>query len=135
MERGIVYVGLNLFDTLFAISEKEQIQGLMYVEPPAPVMSFVYDYPRINKFWMANTKAPLDILFCHKGKVSQLHIGQPFSTEMIGDNKFSDLIIELPYGTVDKNEIKIGHSVGIVKPTPEELRKIIAEKYHLFVKN
>lgn len=134
MENGIVYIGLNLFDTLFAISEDEQSRGLMYVNAPMPVMTFMYDSPRINKFWMANTKAPLDIVFCHKGKVSQMHVGIPFSTEMIGDNKFSDLIIEFPHGTVDKNQIKIGHSVGIVKPTLTELHKILAEKYHIFVK-
>ena len=134
MEQGIVCIGLNIFETLLAISEQEQIQGLMYVEPPAPVMSFIYSCPRINKFWMHNTKAPLDILFCHQGKVSQIHRGIPFSTEMIGDNKFSDLIVELPYGMVDKTDIKIGHAVEIVKPSREELHKIIAEKYHLFVK-
>ena len=83
---------------------------------------------------MHNTISPLDIVFCHQGKVSQIHAGQPLSTEMIGDNKFSDLIVELPYGTVDTSGIKIGHQVGLVKPTPEELRKIIAEKYHLFIK-
>lgn len=134
MENGTVCIGFNLFDTLLAISEQEQSRGLMYINPPAPVMSFIYDSPRINKFWMANTKAPLDIVFCHQGKVSQLHVGEPFSTEMIGDNKFSDLIIELPYGTVDKSGIKIGHSVGLVKPTSDELHKIFAEKYNLFIK-
>lgn len=134
MENGIVYIGSNLFDTLLAISEQEQSRGLMYIDPPTPVMSFIYDSPRISKFWMANTKAPLDIVFCHQGKVSQLHVGEPFSTTMIGDNKFSDLIVELPYGTVNNNNIKIGYSVGLIKPTPEELHKIIAEKYHLFVK-
>jgi uncharacterized protein len=134
MEKGYICIGNNIFPTLLAISEPEQQRGLMEQQWPPPVMSFIYTYPRINKFWMHNTPSPLDIVFCHQGKVSQLHIGEPFSTEMIGDNKFSDLIIEFPHGTVDKSEIKIGHSVEIVKPTPEELRKIIAEKYHLFVK-
>jgi uncharacterized membrane protein (UPF0127 family) len=134
MERGYVFIHNNVFPTLLAISEVEQSHGLMGQQWPPPVMSFIYTEPRINKFWMHNTPSPLDILFCHQGKVSQIHAGQPLSTEMIGDNKFSDLIIELPYGTVDTIGIKVGHMVGIVKPTPEELRKIIAEKYHLFVK-
>lgn len=134
MEKGYIHISDNIFSTLFAISEAEQQRGLMEQQWPPPVMSFVYTYPRINKFWMHNTPSPLDIVFCHQGKVSQLHVGEPFSTEMIGDNKFSDLIIELPYGTVDKSGIKIGHSVGLVKPTSDELHKIFAEKYNLFIK-
>jgi uncharacterized membrane protein (UPF0127 family) len=134
METGYVAIHNNIFPTLLAISEAEQQRGLMCQEWPPPVMSFIYTEPRINKFWMHNTPSPLDIVFCHQGKVSQIHAGKPYSTEIIGDNKFSDLIIELPYGTVDKSGIKIGHTVGIIQPTPEELRKIIVEKYHLIVK-
>lgn len=134
MENGYIYVANNIFPTLLAISEAEQQRGLMGQQWPPPVMSFIYTEPRINKFWMHATPSPLDILFCYQGKVSQIHRGIPFSTEMIGDNKFSDLIVELPYGVVDKTDIKIGHAVEIVKPSREELHKIIAEKYHLFVK-
>lgn len=64
MKTGYVYIDNNVFTTLLAISEHEQAQGLMHIEPPTPVMSFVYDRPKINKFWMANTPAPLDIVFC-----------------------------------------------------------------------
>ncbi len=134
MEQGYIYIHNCVMPTLLAISETEQQHGLMNQEWPPPVMSFVYTYPRVNKFWMHNTPSPLDIIFCHEGKVSQLHVGEPFSTAMIGDNKFSDLVIELPHGTVDKLGIRVGQSVGIVKPSSEELHKIIAEKYHLFVK-
>lgn len=134
MEQGYIFIHNNVFPTLLAISSDEQQRGLMFQQWPPPVMSFVYTDSRINKFWMHNTPSPLDILFCHKGKVCQIHAGQPFSTEMIGDNQLSDLIIELPYGTVDQNGIKIGHSVGLVKPTLEELHKICAEKYQVFVK-
>lgn len=134
MEQGYVFIHNNVFPTLLAISMEEQARGLMGQQWPPPVMSFIYADARINKFWMHNTPSPLDILFCHSGKVSQIHSGEPFSTAMIGDDKFSDLIIELPLGTVEHAGIKIGHSVGIIKPTPEELHKIIAEKYHHFVK-
>jgi len=134
MESGYIYIHNNVFPTLLAISAEEQQRGLMFEEWPPPVMSFIYAEPRVNKFWMKNTPSPLDIVFCCEGKVSQLCYGEPHSTTMIGDNQFSDLIIELPHGTVDSSEIKIGQSVGLVRPTPTELRKILAEKYHLFVK-
>lgn len=134
MEQGYIYIHNCVMPTLLAISEMEQQSGLMHQEWPPPVMSFVYAYPRVNKFWMHNTPSPLDIIFCHDGKVSQIHAGEPFSTQMIGDNKFSDLVIELPYGTADKLGIKVGQLVGVVKPSQEELQKIIAEKSYLFTK-
>jgi uncharacterized membrane protein (UPF0127 family) len=134
MEQGYIHIHNNVLPTLLAVSHEEQARGLMYQEWPPPVMSFIYAEPQVNKFWMANTKTPLDIIFCHQGKVSQIHVGEPFSTSMIGDDKFSDLIVELPYGTADKLGLKIGHLAGLVSPTPDELRKIIAKKYHLFTK-
>jgi uncharacterized membrane protein (UPF0127 family) len=134
MEQGYLYINDNVFPSLLAISEEEQSQGLMGQAWPPPVMAFVYDGPRINKFWMSNTPSPLDIVFCHQGKISQICYGEPYSTSMIGENQFSDLIVELPYGTVENIGIRIGHSVGLVKPTREELRKIIAEKCRDFVK-
>jgi uncharacterized membrane protein (UPF0127 family) len=134
MEQGIVCIAQNLFDVLIAISMEEQAQGLMYIEPPAPNMVFAYPEPKINKFWMARTPSPLDIVFCCQGKVSQLHVGQPYSTAIIGDDKPSDLIIEFPQGMVDKCGIKIGHTVELVKPTTTELHKIIAEQHFYFCK-
>lgn len=134
MEKGYIYIHNSVFPTLLAISSEEQSQGLMHQEWPPPVMSFVYGSPRINKFWMKNTPSPLDIIFCHDGKVSEICYGEPHSTSVIGSNLFSDLVIELPHGLAQSSQIKIGHSVGLVKPTPDELHRIIAEKYHLFVK-
>jgi uncharacterized membrane protein (UPF0127 family) len=134
METGYIYIHNNIFPTLLAISSDEQSQGLMHQAWPPPVMSFIYDRPRVNKFWMKNTPSPLDIVFCHNGKVSEICYGEPHSTSVIGSNLLSDLIVEFPHGTVDSSRIKIGHSVGLVKPTPDELRQIIATKYDIFVK-
>jgi uncharacterized membrane protein (UPF0127 family) len=134
MENGYIFIHNNIFPSLLAISAEEQGRGLMHQTWPPPVMSFIYSSPRINKFWMHNTPSPLDIVFCHAGKVSEICYGEPHSTRMIGDNLFSDLVIELPHGMVRANDIKIGHSAGLIKPTSEELYKIIAEKYHVFVK-
>ena len=126
MRQGYIFINNNIFPTLLAISAEEQQQGLMYVEPPAPVMSFIHSHPQINKIWMKSTPSPLDILFCHAGKISEICVGEPFSTRIIGSNLLSDLVVELPYGTVDSTKIKIGQSVGLVKPTFTELKKIIS---------
>ncbi len=117
-----------------AISADEQASGLMNKEWPPPIMSFVYTSPKINKFWMQSTPSPLDIVFCNKGKVSEICYGEPYSTRVIGSNFFSDLVVELPYGTAESINIKVGQEVGLVKPTQDELHKIIAEKYNIFVK-
>jgi uncharacterized protein len=133
MEQGYIYLHNNIFPTLLAISSDEQAQGLMHQEWPPPVMSFVYVNASVNRFWMKNTPSPLDIIFCHKGKIAEICQGEPHSTQVIG-SQLSDLVVELPRGTADSISLKIGQSVGLVKPTPDELRKIIAEKTGLFVK-
>jgi uncharacterized membrane protein (UPF0127 family) len=126
MREGYLYVGNNVFSTLLAISEQEQQLGLMGVAWPPPIMSFVYSTSRINRFWMKNTPSPLDIVFTHNGEITQICIGEPYSTSAIGDYKQSDLVIEFPLGTVVSSEMKLGNKVGIISPTKDELRKILA---------
>ena len=134
MENGYIYVDANIFPTLLAISEDEQSKGLMFEPSPPPIMSFIYTEPRVTKFWMKNTPSPLDIVFCCKGEIKQICKGEPYSTSTIGNDNPSDLIIEFPFGTVKNANIKLGHKVGIVVPTESELKKILAQKYHKFVK-
>lgn len=128
MKNGFVSINNNVFPTLLALSENEQSRGLMEQNWPPPIMSFVYSYPRVNKFWMNNTPSPLDIVFCNKGVVTQICKGTPYSTEIIGDNSFSDLVIEYPYGTVKGAGIKIGHKVDLFMPNREEIVKIISSQ-------
>ncbi len=113
MKSGFICISNNVFPTLLAISEAEQERGLMFQPFPPPIMSFVYNKPKINKFWMHKTPSPLDIVFCINNKISQICYGKPFSTEIIGKNEFSDLVIELPYGTVNDLGIKVGHSAEL----------------------
>ena len=134
METGYVYISEYIFPTLLAISDQEQAKGLMRQPWPPPIMSFVYASPRVNKFWMKNTPSPLDIVFCNNGEITQICKGVPNSTATIGDNSFSDLVIEFPYGTMEQSNVKIGNSVGLIKPNPKQLKKIFAEKYNLFLK-
>ena len=114
MKNGYIYIANNIFPSLFAISEQEQLKGLMFEPFPPPIMSFIYSKPKINKFWMYNTESPLDILFCNNGEIQQIHYGEPFSTKIIGENKFSDLVVELPYSTISKLGIKIGNKIGSI---------------------
>lgn len=134
MESGYVSFGDKVFETLLAISQEEQEKGLMHQAWPPPIMSFVYPIAKVSQFWMKNTPSPLDIVFCHKGKVSQICKGEPYSTTVIGANEPSDLVVEFPYGTVIQSNIKLGQDVSLVKPTKEELKKIFAQKCHIIYK-
>ena len=77
-----VIINGNEFIATFAVTEEEQMQGLMWRHPPTPVMAFPFDEPRVTKFWMRNTYAPLDILFCNEGKVVECHDGIPLSDNL-----------------------------------------------------
>ena len=114
MKEGFVVINDNIFSTLLAVSSEEQARGLMYQEWPPPAMSFLYTRGQINKFWMKSTPSPLDIVFCYKGKVSEICYGEPYSTKIIGSDYYSDLIVELPYGTVKSANIKVGDSVELI---------------------
>jgi uncharacterized protein len=110
---GKVRIGEHEFDTLLALNSQEQQIGLMYKPWPPPVMSFVYARPQLNRFWMANTPSPLDIVFCLNGKITSIHEGEPYSTAGIGDYTPSDLVIELPRGTCQSLGIDKGDKVSL----------------------
>jgi uncharacterized membrane protein (UPF0127 family) len=116
MISGTIHIDNNIFESLFALSDLEQMNGLMYCEADHPIMSFIYKYPKINKFWMKNVPVPLDIVFCCNGEVNQICYGKPLSTVSIGNDYYSDLVIELPVGMVEKSQIKLGHKANIIKP-------------------
>ncbi len=134
METGYLFLDKNILPTLLAISEAEQAKGLMYEPWKPPTMSFIYNKPKQLYFWMKNTPSPLDILFCKNGIVEQIHKGEPYSTASIGGNGYSDLVVELPFGTAKEMDIKIGCNVGLIKPNREELIKICASKYNIILK-
>lgn len=114
MKEGYIFIHNHVLSSLFAVSEQEQSIGLMGQEFPPPIMSFIYDSPKINKFWMHNTPSPLDIIFSHNKKITQIHRGKPYSTEIIGNNEYSDLVIELPAGMAQSLNIKLGQKAGLI---------------------
>ena len=114
MKSGKIIIENKVLETLLAITASEQERGLMEQKWPPPIMSFVYSQPQINKFWMYRTPSPLDIVFCKRGQIFNICHGKPHSTEIIGDDTFSDLIVELPYGTCEKMAIKIGDNIRLI---------------------
>lgn len=108
-----VIVGHKDFPTLVAVTPREHQQGLMFKPWPPPVMSFPYDTAEIRKFWMKDTPSPLDIIFGKDDKVVGIYRGKPLSLECVGPDIPSDLVVELPQGTVDSCDIKIGSDLKL----------------------
>ena len=109
----LVYINHIGFQTLVAVSETEQERGLMGVKWPPPVMCFPYKRAAVRKFWMKNTVSPLDIVFCNDHRVVGIYRGEPLSNAMVGPDQLSDLVVELPAGTVEKNDIRVGQPVSL----------------------
>ena len=64
-----------------AILPEERQKGLMYRKKmePGTGMLFVFEYGTPQKFWMKNTRIPLDIAyFSPKGKLMEIHAAKPF---------------------------------------------------------
>lgn len=108
-----LYIKDSAFDVKVAVTYEEQERGLMGCPWPPPIMAFPYKDSVIRKFWMKNTISPLDIVFCSDGKVVGICRGEPMSTELVGPNVASDLVVEFPRGTVEKYGIGVGDKVKL----------------------
>lgn len=111
MKNNFIEINGEKFSTLVAITPEDHSRGLMWQPWPPPIMVFPYKKAQIRKFWMRNTVSPLDILFCRNGKIISICFGEPYSTQLIGPEDPSDLVIELPRGQA-KN-FCVGNSVKI----------------------
>jgi len=124
----VVYINGSLapvkFNTLVAVTDGEQARGLMWMKWPPPVMCFPYRKIAIRKFWMKNTISPLDILFCCGNSIVGIGRGEPLSTAPIGPDEPSDLVIELPAGSVNEHRISVGDTVRLAF-SPETLARQI----------
>jgi len=99
----------KVFTSLVAQTDKEKEMGLMFMPEPTPIMCFPYK-KRDLSFWMKNTPARLDIIFCCDGKIKSIKYGEPYSTNLIHGGE-SDLVIEMPFGSCSKFNFKVGDIV------------------------
>lgn len=114
MKLGYVSINGNVFESLITESFEEQSKGLMYQHPPTPVMVFLYKQANINKFWMKNTYAELDIVFSKGGIINQVCHGKPMDLSLVGDDIDSDLVVELPFGTMKSIKAGVGSTIKLI---------------------
>lgn len=112
MNDEIQIAGIS-FPTLVAVTPEEHAQGLMWKKWPPPVMVFPYNRAEVRKFWMRNTLSPLDIVFCNDDTIIDICYGEPMSTRLIGPERASNLVIELPHGTVEQHKFAVGDKVRL----------------------
>lgn len=108
----IISIKGQIFPAIVAVTEAEQCKGLMYQKWPPPIMVFPYRRASQRRFWMKNTIAPLDIVFCRGSRVVGIFKGEPFSTKLVGPDEAADLVVELPAGTAASLGLSVGDYVG-----------------------
>jgi uncharacterized membrane protein (UPF0127 family) len=114
LKRAKVVINHKEYPVNLAITGEEQARGLMFQRPPVENMAFLYFAPGYHPFWMKNTLAPLDIVFCNNGEVIDIQHGEPLSLASIGPSSDTDLVLEFNLGFAAKEGIKIGSKVVLI---------------------
>jgi uncharacterized membrane protein (UPF0127 family) len=120
----VVSIKGQVFPAVVAVTESEQLRGLMFKEWPPPIMVFPYTKAGRRRFWMKNTISPLDVIFCRGNNVVGVFRGEPLSTTLFGPDEPSDLVVELPAGMADKLGVSVGDYIGFA-PTEETLARVV----------
>ncbi len=78
-------------------------------------MLFVFESPQPMRFWMKNTRIPLDIgYFSSDGRLKELHRGQPFDLSgMPSQSQFLQFVIELNAGEYLNLGIRLGDQMDL----------------------
>jgi uncharacterized membrane protein (UPF0127 family) len=106
--------------TLFlelALTAEAREKGLMHRDQlkDAEGMLFIFENPQPMRFWMKNTRIPLDIgYFGTDGRLKELHKGQPFNLSGISSQSQSlQFVIELNAGEYKRLGIKIDDRIDL----------------------
>ena len=105
----------NVFTVELAMSDRQQMQGLMYRRSLAPDAGMLFDYrtPTRITMWMKNTFIPLDMIFIGMdGTVVDIaERAVPQSEEIIPTRKPARAVLEVNGGTAQRLGIKVGDKV------------------------
>lgn len=106
----------NLYLEL-ALTANTREKGLMHRDQLGDKegMLFVFEQPQPMRFWMKNTRIPLDIgYFSPDGRLKEVHRGQPFDLSgMPSRSKSLQFVIELNAGEYQKLGIRIGDRIDV----------------------
>jgi hypothetical protein len=82
---------------------------------PGTGMLFVFEQATAQKFWMKNTRIPLDIAyFSPDGKLKEIHAAKPFDLSGVPSrSKNIQFVLELNLHDFRKQKIKIGDRLNL----------------------
>ena len=90
--------------------------------PPLRGMWFPFDRPRLMRFWMRNTLAPLDMVFLRQGRVIHIERRVPVCPALpcpsYGPIQLGDGVVELGAGEAERLRISPGDPVRIESIRP-----------------
>lgn len=109
-----------------ARTPKTRETGLMHLEslPKGEGMLFVFKDPQPQRFWMKNTRIPLDIgYFSADGKLKEVHSGRPYDLSGM-PSRAQDLqfVVELNAGEFKRMGIGLGSRLNL-----DSVRRAIKE--------
>ena len=112
-------IGKAIIKTELAVLPKERERGLMFRESmdEQEGMFFVFESGSSQRFWMKNTRIPLDIGYISSdGVLIEIHKGKPYDLSGVpshsNDIKF---VLELNAGAYKKLGIRLGDRVSLVE--------------------
>lgn len=105
------------FNVEFAITPQERAQGLMGRDKLGPYEGMVFIFPKeaLRRFWMKDTKLPLDILFFDKDLtlISVFEGAEPYSLDSISSLIPAQYVLEIPAGTMENFGLAIGNQMRL----------------------
>lgn len=115
--RHEIKVGNTTLYLELALTSNTREKGLMHRDQLGDKegMLFVFEQPQPMRFWMKNTRIPLDIgYFSPDGRLKEVHRGQPFDLSgMPSRSKSLQFVIELNAGDYKKLGIRIGDKIDL----------------------
>ena len=107
--------GRHEFTVELALSDRQQMQGLMFRRSLAPDAGMLFDYklPTQITMWMKNTFIPLDMIFIGAdGRIVRIaERTVPHSEEIVPSMRPARAVLEVNGGTAQRLGIKVGDAV------------------------
>ena len=120
-------VGKITIQTELAILPEERYRGLMYRDrlKDGTGMFFIFENGTPQRFWMKNTRIPLDIgYFSPQGILLEIHAAKPFDLSGVPSrSKKVQFVLELNQGDFRKLGIRIGDRIQL-----SEIAKMIVQR-------
>lgn len=117
IEKFEIQVGEKKLFLELALTPEKREKGLMHRDnlQKGEGMIFVFENPQPMRFWMKNTRIPLDIgYFSPEGRLKELHRGKPFDLSgMPSSSNSLQFVIELNAGDYQDQGIRMGDKINL----------------------